>query len=513
MSDEVKFEQGGILDKIDIKDLRASSQKLEAKKEVVDGCIIDFDDDGSGAKALDESIPTPSMPTVVAPTKQPTKEEIGGGIVIDNKPVVKESGPIVGPLGPGSDTMTNVQKSMKEYDQMIGIAKSVAAAKGQVIAKRPEEIIVEVLLDKTGMKTVEFTPDEKKKLEVSKKIKVVEIDDVSLNTIKISRPKALKAKTLIQKTFEKQYAPFVAIASGYLGKMRNLSSMEIVNLMSINENSKNSAEAIMQKASLIFSKLKEVSTGNFNAFDDFCKQTAMIDMNVQIYSLIRATYPNEEELMMNCANEKCVHTVNREGKPVQEPNQFPHKYKNNDILLGHLISDKVKVETDRIYEASHTVEDAKAAQSTSILNTTRRFALGEDKHILVDIYCPSIYDMVETVAKKISPTDFPNPDAYSPAINLSSFIKTVLISNDEENGYDMFDDIKNIVEVVYNMDNELLDILSELIQQYVLEYQYQYGFKADTVICPHCGHPFEKDVPVEIEYLLFLQAQRHMTNA
>lgn len=512
MSDEVKVEQGGVLDNVNIADLRQAAGEQQAATTEKKDDIFDFGDDKAAPVApvvVPDSVPTPMMPT----PSEPTKEDIGGGIIIENEPEspAQSSGPVVGPLTNGSATDVAIQEKMKDLDQMTKIARDIAIAKGQVV-KKPDETVVQILIDKTGISSVVFTEEEKQKMTVSKKINVVEINDVELNTIKVSRPKALKAKTLIQRTFEKQYAPFVAVASGYLGKLRNLSSLEIVNLVSINENTKNSAEALLQKASLIFSKIKEASIGEFATFDDFCKQTAAIDMNVMLHALIRATYPEEEEILMNCGNAECTHEVfdKQSRRKVQAPNQFNHKYKNTEVLLGHLITEKVAAETQRILDASYNQEDAIAAQEGALVNTSHRFACGDDKNILVDIYCPSIHDMVENVAKKISPADFNNADAYAPAISMASFVKAIYIRN-EDGGYDMFDEIRNIVETIYNMDDEYLDVLSELIQQYVLDFQYKYGFKADTVVCPHCGHALKEDAIIEIENLLFIQAQRHMT--
>lgn len=513
MAQDVEVRQGGVLEGADMNALReAAKAKQEPKAEENDGISFDFGED-------EAAVPTPEPPKAedfqqpVAKQKAPSKEELGGGIVVENKKEEGPQGPIVGPLGPGSQAAADVAKTMKEMDMMTDIGRKVAIAKGQVA--KPENITVEILLDKTGMKNVEFTKEEKEKMTKARKIKVVEIDDVEMKSVTATRPKATKSRTLIQKAFSKNYAPFVAVASGYLGKVRNLSSMEVVNLISINENNKGMAETLQQKASLVYSKLQEVSFGQFMNFDDFCKRTASLDMNVMLYGLIRATYPEDEDIMMNCQNPKCQHkskTKNRQtGEFIMEPNQFKHSYKNTDILLSHKISDKLRAEMERVYDASGTKESALECSANSILNTVKSFKFGDEGEVIIDIYCPSIYDMIEKVASKISPDDYANPAAYGPAINLASFVKSIRLKN-EDGKYDLFDNIKDLVEIVYQMDEAELDVLAEVIDENVLTYQYSYGFKADTVVCSHCGQAFANDVPVEIENLLFLQAQRHMTN-
>lgn len=505
--------EGGTLEGADIKELKKQAQVAKAKKEEAkadeEGAIFDWDgDDGSntvdadGAEILDEV------------KAEPSKEELGGGIVIEKKTPTKQEGVLVGPMA-NEQIDKDVQKTMADLDMQVKVAKQMAAIKGETKVK-PQDVVVEVLLDKTGMRSVEFSSEERSKMEVSKKIKVTEIEDTSLKAIKISKPKAAKVKTVIAHTFEKQYAPFVALTSGYIGKMRQLSSFEIINLMSINENSKGSADAILQKASLIYKKLKECSIGEFESFDEYAKKTSFLDMSVQLYGLIRATYPEEEEITMNCGNPECTHNAvdPKDGKTHKVPNQFVHKYKNTDILMADSITPAIKEMTAKIYNASFTLEDAQAfAEHESILNSGKRFGFGDNNEILIDIYCPSIYDMVENVAKRVSADDYSNPDAYAPAIQLATFVKAIYLKNEDDDSYAQIDDVKDIVEVIYNMSDAQLEVFSTVLNDNILDYQYKYGFKASTVVCPHCGKHFKNDVPVEIEYLLFLQAQRHMTNA
>ena len=527
-NEEVKVEQGGVLDNVDVNSLRNQAQEVTntpaEKKE--DNSIFDFGDaepkaaapetNTTAGQAVQSSIPTPtvSAPETVA-HREPTKEELGGGIIIENKPENKgPQGPVVGPLAPGSETSKNVEETMKNYDDLIKVGKMVAAAKGQ--KGTPENTVVEILMDKTGMTKVEFSDEERQKMQIAKKIKVVEITTEEVKGVKLAKPKAARTKHIIAKAFDKQYAPFVAAASGYLGKMRNMSSLEVINLVTISNSSKNTADAIQQKASLIYSKLKESSVGDFPTFDDFAKKTAMVDLSVMLYALVRATYPEDEEILMNCANAKCTHkeTDKETGRMVSVPNQFTHKYKNTEILLTHKIPDVVKNETERIFEASHTVEEAIKAEETAPINQVHRFALGEDQGILVDIYCPSVYDMVENIAKKIDVSEYRDMEAYAVALNLSTFIKAIHIKDEdsEDCEYNTFDDIRNIVEIVYNMGEGMLELVQQLIETNVLDYKFKYGFKADTVVCPLCGQAFTEDVEIEIENLLFLQAQRHMTN-
>ena len=136
-----------------------------------------------------------------------------------------------------------------------------------------------------------------------------------------------------------------------------------------------------------------------------------------------------------------------------------------------------------------------------------------DAFIIVDIYCPTIYDYIENVAKKVDMSDYRGEDLYEPIIMMSAYIKDILI-RDEENPeqYNQFDDVLSIIEIIYNMDDDILNTVQQCISDSVFDYSYRYGFKADTVICPHCSHAFTEDVETGVRRLLFLQAQHHMTN-
>lgn len=440
------------------------------------------------------------------------------GVVIEDSEVPTPENPtadthVVGPLANNSETSQDVAKTMKELDEMTKIARQRAVAQGG--RPQPVNLHVDILMDKTGMRQVEFTDEEREKIRVAKKITITQVEEKTLKSLNIVKPKAIRQKTIISKTFSNRFASFVCAASGYMGKVRGLSSGEVIDMISIDETTKNDADSTMLKCSLIFSCLEECSIGKFKSIDEFVKNTAYIDINVILYGIIRATYPSDEAITMNCANPNCTHDVMVDGRPTKAPNQFEHHYKNTEILLTHLISDKLKNESERIYNARYTLEDAKAAQETAIINQTNRFQLGDD--VIVDIYCPTIYEYVNNYAKVVEAarSNFENKAGYGWAITFSVFIKNVLLRDVDESGeevWNSFEDTLGIIETLHSMDDEMLRAIQQCIVDSVQTYMYTYGFKADTVVCPHCGHAFTDDAPIGIERLLFHQGQRHMIN-
>ena len=454
-----------------------------------------------------------NMITVTEPAKTSS-----GVVIEDDEAVPSPTDPtgdtrVVGPLAPQSETNQNVAQTMKELDEMTKIARQRAIAEGG--RAKAVNLHVDILMDKTGMKTVEFTDEEREKIRVAKKITITQVEDKALKSLNIVKPKAIRQKTIINKTFSNRFASFVCSASGYMGKVRGLSSGEVIDMISIDETTKNDADSTMLKCSLIFSCLEETSIGMFASIDDFVKQTAYIDINVLLYGIIRATYPSDETITMNCANPNCVHDVVVNGRKTKAPNQFEHHYKNTEILLTHLISDKLRDESERIYNARYTLEDAQEAQKVAILNKVNRFKLGDD--VIIDVYCPSIYEYINDYAKNVeaAKANFENRVGYTVAITLAIYIKKVLLRTVNDDGteeWNSFEDTLGIIETIHSMDDEMVSAIQQCLADCVQSYMYTYGFKADTVVCPHCGHAFTEDATIGIERLLFHQGQRHTIN-
>ena len=154
-------------------------------------------------------------------------------------------------------------------------------------------------------------------------------------------------------------------------------------------------------------------------------------------------------------------------------------------------------------------EDAIAAQEDAVINKTMRFGLGDNNEIIIDIYCPTIYEMIENFARKMDTGDFPD-DAFSVnLLNIAAFIKSINLKNDDNN-YDEFSDLNSIYEIMIRMDKEIFNVIQQCITDNIMTYVYSFGFKASDVVCPICNHSFINDVPITIESLLFLEAQRHM---
>ena len=444
----------------------------------------------SGVTIEDDDTPTPEAPPVP------------DGIVVEGKMGQKE-------------TQEAIESTMREMDLMTKLARERQNAAGQKV--QAVNTHIDILIDKVGLRQVEFTDEERSKMKAASKIVVTQVEDATLKSIKVIKPKAIHQKKIIEKSFSSRFAPFVAPTSGYMGKVRALSSLEVIDMVAIDESDLNTSDAVKLKASLVYNHLMECSTDKFADFDDFCKKTTYIDLSPIMYGLVLATYPAEETITMNCANPECTHKARdpKTGRMTDQQNQFTHHYKNSEVLLTHRISEKLAKEAENVFNHRHTVDDAVAYRDEhAIMNTISRFRIGDN--IIIEVYCPSITEYIDDYSSVVEKNQemFKNLEGYGPAITMTTYLKKVYLANQDDNdgSFYEFDNTISIIEALHNMSTEELKLIQQCIQDEVGAYMYSYGFKAENVVCPHCAHAFTEDALIPIDRLLFHQGQRHTIN-
>lgn len=335
-----------------------------------------------------------------------------------------------------------------------------------------------VIIDKTKFGTViNFTDEEREKLEKSKKIKLEEIENVSLETIKVKRVKKKDDfNKIINRVTNLNSTNIILPVSGYTAAIRGCSAYELISLIDDNKNAVINAQ---NKWSLIYNKLENTSV-EFKTFDEFLHNTASADYNTFIYGLLCSTYPDDDELPVRCA--KCK-------------KEFKHKYSTKSLIRVEKMDDKLKDIFVKIEGSSFDRESAKEAHESAPISLIKRVALPVSG-IIAEIYIQSAYDLINKSIKELqNNTD----DKYVNTAVLSTFVKTFYIP-DDDGSYFMVDSALDISKTLYNLSE--LDILvirklgDELLENTTLEYGLM------DVTCPHCGH-YTSTINIEIENILF----------
>jgi hypothetical protein len=475
-------------EKIDFEELKKSAEPVASTK----GLILDDDED--------------IVSDPVAEEAKKAAEYDGPGIIIE-KPKEGMDGIPVGPMA-DKERIQNTTKKLSEMDDMIAQAKAAGEAGPEALRKFRDEIgykpydsanvpeadrrklvdEVTILIDKLGAGNCEFTPEERARIQKSKKIKLVEVENKELQGVKIARKfNRDEDRTFLQKTFNRSLASTIALASNYTAKMKNVSAEESMKIMQ--RPGEDSARTALEKWSVLYSKLAEVSCGDFQNFDDFISHTAYVDYNNFIYAILCSSYPETDSISFTCNQEGC-------GK------RFRVEYTNKEIIRRDRISPEQKELMQEIINHSASADDARAfMEENSAITYKHRFALDDKSGFIVDIYIPSAKDQIE----KILP--FMSAEMQGTTAMLAHNICTILMPAEDDEGYIQVDSYPDIVDVLGQMNEYQWAVITAKINDMLSLYTIEYGL--DHIVCPHCHHDYG-EMPLNLDQLLFQRVQRRM---
>ena len=486
------------------------------------GLIIDDDDEDEAPAKEDED----------------EKKYDGKGVVIEKTTEEKDpKGVVVGPMA-SEDRRGEVEARLSEMDQQIAEQREIAerrvkdgsAPKMEVNDPNASEDIkkhnrsvrdeekkeaeekkdasnkidpsdsIQVIIDKSGMGSYEFTPEEKKRISLSKRIHVVEVEDRSLKTLNVK--KNLSKKTdfkILKRNFDKSYSAVVALASGYTCKMKNLSAQESIRMYQ--SPGDDTANSILDKWSVIYDKMTDVSTGDFKDFEDFCKNTAFMDYDSFLYALICSSYPEDDSITFTCNKDNggC-------GK------EFTFKYQNKQMIRTDLISDDTKAVVSKIVNASAFQDKAKEVAEESPVHCTKRFLLDENTNIIVEIYVPSVYETVENVFRKMQDNRDLVKEDNRTSVVIAQSIKAMYIPDyealeenpDAEISYYKVTDLETLVDIINQMDEIQVQIVWKQIDKFTRPYMLKFGFK--DIECPNC-HKSWGEYDMQLDSAIFRRVQ------
>ena len=476
------------------------------------------------ADTLTETVSVSTTPAIVASVQgvdtsvlsnvvpKPVEEEpvvdsasySGPGLVIENKADNKPTHDpnVYGVLNP--ETMANVNKYMAELDEEIERIKEAEANKEsntsqedvydnptdgekEFMAKynTASEVIV-----KTGVGSiVNFTPEEREKLERARTIKLEEVETREIKTLKtkkVKKPDDLNK--IIKRVTDSRTTSVVLPLSGYTVTLRGCSGYELMTLM---DTKGNAVIDTQNKWSVIHSKIESTSIGKMD-FNTFLHNTAAADYNNLLYGIICATYPDDDTIPVTCPNEGCKTTYN-------------HHYSIRSLIRAEEMSDKLRDEFMKIADASVNKAEARKCHEESSLNIMKTIVLPASEYV-AEIYIQSAHDLINRSIKGLNED---KDNKYAEASILSTMVNRMLIPDvDEDDGsYFEIDAPMQIGEIIYNLPGSDLNILRAVADDMFGDMIMSFGLM--NVKCPNCGH-FTPTIPMELENLLFHKYRREM---
>jgi len=495
--EEVKFDKA-----IDLKAIVKQNKEDNLVKEEVDETELtkvignDWLKNINSEKNNEPIIPDDSI-NLSSSVQTENNTYAGPGMIIENSEIAKEKdGVKLQQPGLSKETMNNLDSYMKEFEEdFTKIKEIVEEKKSEQEKDNDEETIMTkdefdrvyseavVVIDKTGMGTIiNFTEEERQKLESVKKIRLEEIETVNLEVLKTKKKKG-KVDTILKKFVNIHTTPIIAVNSGYAAMMKGCSAYE---LMSIMADTKNPLVDAQTKWTLIHSKIESTSIGILT-YEDFLIKTAALDYSMFIYGILCATYPNDDMIPLTC--EKC----NKD---------FKHKYSIRSLIRAEKMSDKLKQEVASIVDASFSLDTAKFKHNNSPLSQVKAIRL-PDSSFIVQLYIQSVYDHINKSIKELSE----NKDSkYNQASVLSSVVNKILIPDSDNDEYFEFDSVTDITKIIYSLSDTDILILSKQAESIMDGFE----FGLMNITCPNCKH-HNNTVNMEIEQILFLKYQQAMT--
>lgn len=357
---------------------------------------------------------------------------------------------------------------------------------GVEFKKRYEEAVV--VIDKTGMgQVINFTDEEREKLQKVKSIKLKEVETIELKSIKTKKAKTGVADKILEKRNSVRNTTVVLPVSGLTMVMKGCSTFELMGLITGTDVD---VMSLVAKWTLIHSKIESTSIGKMD-FNTFLNNVASMEYDILVYGILCATFPDEDTFPLKCP--KCKSDIE-------------HKYYVRSLLRAEEMSDKLKEKVKEVADASYTENKAKECFNNSLLNSELTIKLPGSELICtlgVQNAYSFIYDSVNAIDKL---------DAkYNQATILTSAISTIFVPNPDDNGetYLEIDDTEDKIKFVYSLDAKDISILSTKIGEITEGMQFTFGLMDINCQNMKCKNHVNS-IEVELDTILFHKYQQAM---
>lgn len=304
--------------------------------------------------------------------------------------------------------------------------------------------------------------------------------------------------------------PITLPMSGYRCVMRPVNWFETIDLAAPTSNSK--VDFQLQRWSIIYNHMKNISIGPFKNFDDFLKKTKYADMSLLEWAILKATADDEEPLDMRCGNRRC-------GK------RYTFTYRPDEII--HLNEDRLPKNYRKIYEAA---PGPQAEKLFTEINTRRTRYKLPNTGIIVEINEPSAYDYITQklplIIEKYTERRPDDPDMENfneetlqgdpTLLNFSNKMACMMRiaalnvpdpnNPNREYRFTRWDDIERQIDNIGIMEDSMIIMKLALDARQMSE---SADFYIEETHCPYCGR-VEHHIPIDniSQRLLFRISRR-----
>ena len=305
--------------------------------------------------------------------------------------------------------------------------------------------------------------------------------------------------------------PVTLPLSGYKCVIRPVNWFESIDLAAPTSNSKEDFQ--LQRWSIIYNHIKNVSIGAFENFEDFLKKTKYADLSLLEWAILVATGDETEPLEITCGNPKCNQ-------------RYTWNYMPRTIV--HLNEDRLP---KKYWEVHHAAPGAEAMKLFAEINTKRTRYKLPNTGIIVEINEPSAWDYIKTILPGIikaytdkRPEDpnmekfneevlFDDPTLYNLSYKIACMMRISAINVPDQNNPNKEYRFTRWEEINEQIDNIKIMKDSMLLVKLAMDSHHMSSpaeFYLTDVVCPHCGR-VDKKIPISnITQTLLFQISRRL---
>lgn len=355
--------------------------------------------------------------------------------------------------------------------------------------------IVKVIIDKTnlGMPAV-FDDVERDIILNASQIDLVEVETLDINTITIKKPPKSFVEAISAYESSGTQVAMVFPCSRFRATLGGLTYGEMADIALSIDNTTYDSER--KKLSIIYNKMKNISIGQFDSFDDFLDGFAYADIDLATYALYIASTAEQDRMTLRCGKDDCLRGFN-----------VP--FRARSLLDLDACSEVFLKMTKEVAEVNG--ESAKELRKTSPILNQKVIKLPNSEW-LVKIGMMNCRDYLDGIVKNGTVEEFRKThenDINNVSYQNIVFLQTVrgICIPDGNGGYWEYDSYEDILEALYIMNPADFQMLGTILNKYVEDYTVQFSVK--NVTCPHCK-TISDVVPINIDTMVFRAYQRRV---
>ena len=365
----------------------------------------------------------------------------------------------------------NVEKSADE------VVSENAAHTRTAEEEENHKKLVNILIDKTGygLNPIEITEDEKKVIYESDEILLTSVKKLDLSTIRINEKDPDAPKRSFQETarahqLSGSHVDVAFAISGFHAQMKGLSYGDLTDLAIDPENI--TFNEIYKQATVIYNNMVNLSRPAFKDIDDFLTHFAWQDLDMAIYALYVATFPEIQSMGMRCGGCQASFNWNFRTRTLLNFDRSPDRWME--------LYRKVIMATP--FEQSTVLREAP-------LNNTTMVELPMSKYI-IEFGPITLYDYLYKVLPIGDDDQFKAIFGDNPSnhIKMDLFvipaIRRILVP-DGKGGHDPYDTLKDMIDILGDVSPDETKIIRAIASKTLAGLAPTFGLSG--IKCPKCG--------------------------